>query len=846
MSWSTAPLNTTYVWTAVNSAVPGWNSFELTGLVRHWVSGYYPNHGVRIQAPTAGQSQSTAFRSANYTGAGYDPELMVRYVPATRYGLNDMWTYTQHDYGGDNRSSVNSSTGNLTLENTAGMVEVRSFNIHLTHTYNSQDPYGQSAYYDRPGGYYGEGWTFSENVRLYTLSDGAVGLKDGAGGNYIYAPNTVSADGTTRTYLRPQHYDFDLTKNLSNPAPTDPAYLRVYTLTLDGGGMILYFDSEGKLTEKVNHKGERLTYSYDTSDRLTGVFDGTIKVLHLDYLGPGSPGRLSKITDLTQTPTRITMYGYDINGDDLARITHDAGTSEEATTTFTYGTAHNLLSVTNSQGQKSDIEYKAQYRWDTAGVTSGWTAEGTATDVAQSTEQDFRGTGSLKVDISGATSSAVAGIGLYPSPTESWNSIQQELLTYVYVPVNNTVNSRLVLKDSRGVLTYGPWWSASGGSAGAWTEIRMPDARVDPGYKLAKVAVQFAAPSGTSYTGSVWVDHMLIKGLAEAVTNGTSTPTVTTSLSYNWEWRQTTESSRDGVSVSQTIVYKYDASGQQVIETNPLSVQNVDMTTKTVETYTVDPATLPATEPSSPDAGDEATSGEIEPFSHTYDEPVRVRDTTWIPYKRVAHLELKASDGTGWTCTGWFSSDDTVVTAGHCLYTDHSPRKWANGSITVYPGRNGTGAGSTPYGSCRGLHMSVSGQWFRNKNWLYDYGAIHLNCHVGNRTGWFKFPPIERTSELNSWLVMIAGYGVKPGRPYGTQWKSKEALHTLNETTLHYYNNVYNGDSGAPVYQMDSGRCNGYCVIGIHSFDLYGFWDRGITISRRVNEFIRSYNNKYP
>jgi glutamyl endopeptidase len=60
---------------------------------------------------------------------------------------------------------------------------------------------------------------------------------------------------------------------------------------------------------------------------------------------------------------------------------------------------------------------------------------------------------------------------------------------------------------------------------------------------------------------------------------------------------------------------------------------------------------------------------------------------------------------------------------------------WYSG-LAVWPGRDGS---SAPYGSCtvRTLY-SVTG-WTSSRGEQYDYGALKLNCTVGNTIGWFGY-----------------------------------------------------------------------------------------------------------
>ncbi|MDP9382731.1 MAG: RHS repeat protein, partial [Chloroflexota bacterium] len=169
---------------------------------------------------------------------------------------------------------------------------------------------------------WGEGWTFSQNIRLYGIADGGMVLRDERGSIRIYAKNAIQ-DGT-QTYFKPPHYNYTLTKDTSTGT---------YTLALDGGGDTLRFDSEGKLTRRENLSGQYLTYTYDASDRLASITDVDSHSITLRYDGPGTPGRLSQITDVATGRTSTFSY----TSGNLTTIRDDAGTTEQATTTLGYG-----------------------------------------------------------------------------------------------------------------------------------------------------------------------------------------------------------------------------------------------------------------------------------------------------------------------------------------------------------------------------------------------------------------------------------------------------------------------------------------------------------------------------
>jgi glutamyl endopeptidase len=195
------------------------------------------------------------------------------------------------------------------------------------------------------------------------------------------------------------------------------------------------------------------------------------------------------------------------------------------------------------------------------------------------------------------------------------------------------------------------------------------------------------------------------------------------------------------------------------------------------------------------------------------DSRVRITGTTSFPYRAIVHI---TRDGNGW-CTGWMINANTVATAGHCV-APGGTGSFYGGTFRVYPGRNGS---STPYGSCTVRRLySVSG-WVTSGSESYDYGAMKLNCTVGNSTGWFGF--WWQSATLTGRSTTISGY---PGdKAFGTMWRSTDQVRVTQVRQVFYRNDTTGGMSGSPVYQnraAGSSFCVGQCSMAIHAYGLHG------------------------
>lgn len=204
----------------------------------------------------------------------------------------------------------------------------------------------------------------------------------------------------------------------------------------------------------------------------------------------------------------------------------------------------------------------------------------------------------------------------------------------------------------------------------------------------------------------------------------------------------------------------------------------------------------------------------------------RVFDTSDYPYTAIAALEITARDGTLYVGTGWFVSPRTLITAGHCVYVRNAKNPAANGwvrSIRVFPGRNGTGPGSEPFGSVVATRFrSVSG-WVSDdsdpeRRAESDYGAILLPASappLGSQVGAFGIGVLS-DADLMSRNLNVAGYPAdKLHNERQTLWIDVKTPAHLTPRQVFYDADTYGGQSGAPVY-VASG--NKRIAVAIHAY----------------------------
>jgi glutamyl endopeptidase len=201
------------------------------------------------------------------------------------------------------------------------------------------------------------------------------------------------------------------------------------------------------------------------------------------------------------------------------------------------------------------------------------------------------------------------------------------------------------------------------------------------------------------------------------------------------------------------------------------------------------------------------------------DSRAQILETTSFPWRAVAHITFQSAPGRRESrCSGWFFGPDLVVTAGSCLHSGKPPGSWAT-NVRVYPGRNGA---ASPFGFCAAKRLYAVQGWTVSRDERYDYGAIKLDCTVGNTVGWFA--GWNQAASLSNLQQTLSGY---PSDKSLTQWKSTGVVAIAQTSQVFYSNDVAAGEAGSPIFQVRATRrtCGGYCVLAIHTSNLHGSSD---------------------
>ena len=125
-------------------------------------------------------------------------------------------------------------------------------------------------------------------------------------------------------------------------------------------------------------------------------------------------------------------------------------------------------------------------------------------------------------------------------------------------------------------------------------------------------------------------------------------------------------------------------------------------------------------------------------------------------------VAMITNNGSQW-CTGFLIGPDTLITAGHCVHPGGAGSTWyPPTALRVYPAYNPSSANPTPFGSCGVTSTMAPAGWTTSADDQYDYGAMKLDCTVGNQTGWFGW--WWQPTSLDGQLSKIIGYpGDKAG-----------------------------------------------------------------------------------
>jgi glutamyl endopeptidase len=202
------------------------------------------------------------------------------------------------------------------------------------------------------------------------------------------------------------------------------------------------------------------------------------------------------------------------------------------------------------------------------------------------------------------------------------------------------------------------------------------------------------------------------------------------------------------------------------------------------------------------------------------DERVRILDTDLSPWRMICALRMRGPSGAGAIGTGWFIGPKTVLTAGHCVFSNHFFGGWAR-SVEVIPGLVGPGTdpGIRPYGSVTSERLTSVDRWIDHEEADFDMGCIHLDEPKGEEVGWFALAALS-DDELHGYRVNVSGYPADRGAGF-EQYHAANRVLSVTDRRLFYEVDTYGGQSGAPVWVHPTAS-EPPLAVGIHAYGIGG------------------------
>lgn len=233
------------------------------------------------------------------------------------------------------------------------------------------------------------------------------------------------------------------------------------------------------------------------------------------------------------------------------------------------------------------------------------------------------------------------------------------------------------------------------------------------------------------------------------------------------------------------------------------------------------------------------------------DERIFVPDARKMPYLGLCLLKSFSYnlDGTlraeifG---TGWFSTPNTVVTAGHNLFNPMvfgtARNGWAN-TVHVYPAYNGEN--SPPYGGfeqSEQLYVPIPYQQTLDIN--YDIGILRFEQSISAEKS-FLYHAVLGDEQLVPSQLLIAGYPLDLGSGL-LMYEGNDWLKAYDSNRLYYEVDTGKGQSGAPVFLVQADQS--VIVVGIHAHNSsqtpvdYYPANSATRITPSISAWIQQYN----
>lgn len=228
------------------------------------------------------------------------------------------------------------------------------------------------------------------------------------------------------------------------------------------------------------------------------------------------------------------------------------------------------------------------------------------------------------------------------------------------------------------------------------------------------------------------------------------------------------------------------------------------------------------------------------------DNRVKVTDTTEEGANAVCNLTLKFKNSNGVTVTrygtGFLYSDNTMGTAGHCVYSMEFDT-YAT-SIRIAPGDTPSGGIVKAVTIDDQDLMHVPQEFVDTENWVYDYGCVELEEPFPDEIGHFDLTRSFSSTDYEEEYLTLAGYDQYTAQQY--KQRSNKLVTGVTSKDFSFKFDTLPGMSGSPIYNDD------YEVVGIYNYGPNGAPDRvpedyddGYNSAQRMNSACYNFLMEY-
>ena len=196
------------------------------------------------------------------------------------------------------------------------------------------------------------------------------------------------------------------------------------------------------------------------------------------------------------------------------------------------------------------------------------------------------------------------------------------------------------------------------------------------------------------------------------------------------------------------------------------------------------------------------------------DNRQKITDAEEAPYSAICFMEITFPNGKTYPATAFMISEDTAMTAAHCLYKANYGG-WAT-DITLYPGKSGYGFFNNPFGTADATEIVISASYYQrpNNNYENDWGLIKFDeDDIESDAGYLGFSYMH--SNIQNLSVYMCGYPNPTGDIQYYQYRGQGQVYSVSEQLICHTVDGEEGQSGSPVYYWDSSE-GAYIVVGIH------------------------------